>query len=127
MNIYDSTYYKFSLDGNRIIVRWKDTTAKMTYQDFKDSLMNLAGYIVEHKSKEILIDTMNFQFTLPEEYIAFRNDEFYPRIKRVGVTKQALFMPKEYLSYVKDEVAETDVVQTRYFASEAEATDWLSS
>lgn len=127
MKLYESTYYTFSLDGDTIINCWKDTTAKMTYQDFKDTLMNLAGYIVEHKSKKIIIDTMNFQFTLPEENLAFRNEEFYPRITKVGVTKQALVMPEAYLSYVKDEVADTDIVQTRYFASEAEATDWLSS
>jgi hypothetical protein len=127
MNLYDSTYYTFSLYGDTIINRWKDTTAKMTYQDFKDTLMNLAGYIVEYKSKKIIIDTLNFQFTLPDENLAFRNDEFYPRITKVGVTKQALVMPEAYLSYVKDEVADTDVVHTRYFASEAEAKDWLAS
>ena len=127
MNLYESTYYTFSIDGDTIINRWKDITAKMTYQDFKDTLMNLAGYIVEYKSKKIIIDTMNFQFTLPDENLAFRNDEFYPRITKVGVTKQALVMPEAYLSYVKDEVADTDVVHTRYFASEAEAKDWLAS
>lgn len=126
MQLYDSTYYTFSLEGDTIINRWKETTTTMTYQDFKDTLMNLAGYIVEHKSKKIIIDTMNFQFTLPEENLTFRNDEFYPRITKVGVTKQALVLPEAYLQYTKDEVAETDVVHTRYFATEAEAKEWLS-
>ncbi len=127
MKIYESTYYTFSLDGDMIINRWNENTAKMSFQDFKDALMNLAGYINEHKSNNILIDTTNFQFALPDENIAFRNEEFYPRITKVGVSRQALVMPKEYLAYVEDEVAETDVVQTRYFASETEAIDWLSS
>jgi hypothetical protein len=127
MKLYESTYYSFSLKGDTIINRWNDTTAKMSYQDFKDALMNLAGYIIEHKSKKILIDTTNFKFTLPSENVAFRNEEFYPRITKAGAMKQALVMPEEYLVYVKDEVAETDVVKTRYFAHETEAIDWLES
>lgn len=127
MKLYESTYYTFSIEGDTIINRWNDKTAEMSYQDFKDALMNLAGYINEHKSKKILIDTTNFQFALPDENIAFRNEEFYPRITKVGTRRQALVMPKEYLAYVEDEVAQTDVVQTRYFASETEAIDWLSS
>lgn len=127
MKLYESTYYTFSLDGDTIINRWKDTSAEMSYQDFKDSLMNLAGYINEHKSKMILIDTTDFKFTLPSENITFRNEEFYPRITKAGVTKQALVLPEEYLVYVTDEVAETDVVKTRYFSNESEATDWLAN
>jgi SpoIIAA-like len=127
MKVYESTYYTISLDGDTIINRWKDTTVKMSYQDFKDALMNLAGYIIEHKSKKILIDTTSFQFTLPSENVTFRNEEFYPRITKVGTNRQALVLHKEYLAYVKDEVAETDVVKTRYFASETEAIEWLSS
>lgn len=127
MKLYESTYYTFSLEDDTIINRWTDDTAKMSYQDFKDALMNLAGYMIEHKAEKLLIDTTNFKFTLPSENIAFRNEEFYPRITKVGAKKQALVMPKEYLAYVEDEVAETDVVKTRYFADEAEATDWLAS
>lgn len=118
MNLYESTYYTFSLEGDTIINRWNNNTAKMSYQDFKDTLMNLAGYIIEHKSKKILIDATNFQFNLPSENVAFRNEEFYPRITKVGTKRQALILPKEYLAFVEDEVAETEVVQTRYFASE---------
>jgi hypothetical protein len=127
MKLYESTYYTFSLEGDTIINRWNDNTGKMSYQDFKDALMNLAGYIIEHKSEKILIDTYNFQFTLPSDNISWRNEEFYPRITKVGTMKQALIMPEEYLAYVEDEVAENDVVQTRYFARETEAIDWLSS
>jgi GR25 family glycosyltransferase involved in LPS biosynthesis len=126
MKLYESTYYTFTLEGDTIINRWSANTADMSYQDFKDALMNLAGYIIEHKSKKILIDITSFQFALPSENVAFRNEEFYPRITKVGARRQALIMPEEYLAYVQDEVAETDVVQTRYFAREAEAIDWLS-
>ena len=127
MKLYESTYYTSSLEGDTIVNRWNANTSKMSFQDFKDTLMNLAGYIIEHKSKKILIDTTNFQFTLPSDNISWRNEEFYPRITKVGTKRQALILPKEYLAYAEDEVAETDVVQTRHFASETEATDWLSS
>ena len=127
MKLYESTYYTFSLEGDTIINRWSADTAKMSFQDFKDTLMNLAGYIIEHKSTKIIIDATNFQFSLPDDNITWRNENFYPRITKVGTKRQALILPKDYLAYAEDEIAESDMVQTRYFASETEAKDWLSS
>lgn len=126
MQIYESNYYQFELEKDRIVNRWKDNSDKMTYQDFKDALMNLAGYINEHRILHILIDTNNFKFQLPPENLEFRNNEFYPRIKKVGEVKQAIVMPEEFLQYVEDEIGDGVVVPTRYFAKESEATAWLA-
>ncbi|MBA3723565.1 MAG: STAS/SEC14 domain-containing protein [Candidatus Levybacteria bacterium] len=127
MKIYESTFYQFELDEDRIVNRWKDTTDKMTFQDFKDALMTLAGYVIEYRTPKILIDTTNFKFQLPPENVEFRNEVFYPRVTKVGAVKQALIMPKEYLQYVKDEIGSDVVVPTRYFSDESEATAWLDS
>lgn len=127
MKIYDSTFYSFELDGDRIVNRWKDTTVNMTFQDFQDALMNLAGFMIEHQKPHILIDTTHFKFQLPPENVEFRNTVFYPRVTKVGAVKQALIMPEEYMKYVKDEVGGDVVVPTRYFSDESEAIDWLTS
>lgn len=124
--LYESTYYSLSVKGDTMINRWNANTSKMSYQDFKDALMNLAGYIIEYKTKKLLIDTKEFQFTLPNENTTWRNEVFYPRITKVGTDRQALVMPKEYLAYVTDEVGENEIVQTRYFSDEIEAINWLS-
>lgn len=126
MKIYESTFYQFALDGDRIVNRWKDTSSKMTFQDFKDALMNLAGFAIENRMSKILIDTNNFRFELPPENVEFRNKVFYPRVTKVGAVRQALVMPKEYLQYVEDELGEDVIVPTRYFSEELEAVAWLS-
>ena len=125
MKIYESKYYGFELNDNIMVNRWHDSTDKMNYQDFKDALMNFAGFIIENKSTRILIDTTNFKFQLPAEADEFRNKDFNPRITKIGEVKQALIMPKEYLQYVKDEIGEDVIVPTRYFSEESEATAWL--
>ncbi len=127
MKLYESKYYEFELSDNIMINRWLDTTDQMTYQDFKDALMNLAGFMIEHKSTRLLIDTSNLKFQLPAEADEFRTKEFNPRITKAGEVKQALVMPKEYLQYVQDELGNDVVVPTRYFSEESEAAAWLAS
>ncbi len=127
MKIYESKYYGFELSDTIMINRWHDTTAQMTYQDFKDALMNLAGFMIEHKSTRLLIDTTNFKFELPAEADEFRNKEFNPRITKIGEIRQALVMQKDYLKYVYDELGSDVIVPTRYFGEESEATSWLTS
>jgi hypothetical protein len=62
-----------------MINRWLESTAHMDFQDFKDALMNLAGYNIEYKATRTLVDTTNFKFELPPENIEFRNKEYHPR------------------------------------------------
>lgn len=125
MKIYESTFYQFELEDNCLIVRWKDNTGQMTYQDFKDALMNFAGYVIEHKMLNVLIFAENFKFRQPEEEPTWRNEEYAPRVTKVGKVRQALVMPEEFLQYVTDEVGATDKVHSRYFANESEARAWL--
>lgn len=127
MKIYESTYYSFELNEKTIVVRWKDNTDKMNYQDFKDALMNFAGYVIEHQSLKVLIFAENFKFRQPEEEAEWRKNVYNTRIKKVGEVKQALVMPKEFLPYVEDEIGSTALVQVRYFSDESEATAWLDS
>ncbi len=127
MKIYESTYYSFELEDKYMIVRWKDNTDQMNYQDFKDALMNFAGYVIEHKALNILIFAENFKFIQPEEEPKWRNEEYAPRVIKVGKVRQALVMPKEFLQYVKDEVSDTDKIHSRYFSNERGARAWLDS
>lgn len=125
MKIYDSTYYSFELDDNYMIFHWKDSTDQMSLQDFKDALMNFAGYVIENQTLKLLVFTENFKFNTPEEGHVWRKNEYNSRIKKVGEVKQALVMKEEYLKYVEDEI--DSVVPVRYFSSEGEARAWLDS
>ncbi len=124
MKIYKSKYYEIELHDNIMINRWLDTTAQMDFQDFKDALMNLAGYNIEYKATRTLVDTNNFMFKLPPENIEWRDKEYHPRVAKAGESKIALLMPKEYLQFVKDEL--DILVPTRYFSEESEAIAWLT-
>ncbi len=124
MKLYKSKYYEIELRDNILINRWLENTAHMDFQDFKDALMNLAGYNIEYKATRTLVDTTNFRFELPSENIEFRNKEYHPRVAKAGKSKIALVMPKEYLQFIKDEL--DILVPTRYFSEESEAVAWLA-
>ncbi len=125
MQLYESTFYRFELNDSYMIFHWKDTTDQMTLQDFKDALMNFAGYVIEHQAVKILVFTENFKFNTPEEGHEWRKREYNPRIKKAGEVKQALIMKEEFLPYVQDEI--DSVVPVRYFSSESEARAWLDN
>lgn len=123
MKLYKSRYYEIELHDDYIIMEWLESTAQMKFQDFKDALMNLAGFNIEYKATKTLVNTMNFRFNLPPENIEWRDTQYHTRIIKAGESKIALLMPKEYLQYVKDEL--DILVPTRYFSEESEAVDWL--
>lgn len=123
MKLYTSKYYEIELHDTIMINRWLASTAQMDFQDFKDALMNLAGYNIEYKATHTLVDTNNFRFQLPPENIAWRDKEYHPRVVKAGESKIALVMPKEYLKFVKDEL--DILVPTQYFSEESEAIAWL--
>jgi uncharacterized CHY-type Zn-finger protein len=125
MNIYESTYYSFELDNNYMVFHWKENTDQMSLQDFKDALMNYAGYVLEHQTVKLLVFTENFKFNTPAEGHEWRKEEYNKRIIKVGAVKQALIMKEEFLQYVEDEI--DSPVPVRYFASESEARAWLDS
>ncbi|MDY6868438.1 MAG: STAS/SEC14 domain-containing protein [Chloroflexota bacterium] len=125
MKIYESTFYSFELSEKYLIFHWKDNTDQMSLQDFKDALMNFAGYVIEHKILNLLVFAENFKFNTPEEGHEWRKKEYNQRIKKVGDVKQALVMPEEVLQYVEDEI--DSVVPVRYFSNESEARAWLDS
>ena len=125
MKIYESTYYSLELKDDCMEFHWKDNTDQMSYQDFKDALMNFAGYVIEHKTLNILIFAEEFKFRQPEEEPEWRKNEYNPRITKVGAVKQALVLKEEFLQYVKDET--DSAVPSRYFSDVSEATDWLTN
>ncbi len=125
MKIYESTFYSFEQSDTSMVFHWKDNTDQMSLQDFKDALMNFAGYVIEHQILKLLVFTENFKFNTPEEGHEWRKKEYNTRIKKVGAVKQALIMKEEFLQYVEDEI--DSLVPVRYFSNESEARAWLDS
>ena len=127
MTLYSHSLYQFTLLDNNILQNeWTEKTATMTLEDFQEAVQNHAGFAIEHRSLNLLIDTRNFKFTLPEENIAWTEKELNPRYHKLGVKKFAMIMPAQYLQYVKDTPAKDGKFATRYFADYNEGLAWLS-
>lgn len=127
MTLYSHSLYQFTLLDNNILKNeWTEKTETMTYEDFQEAVQNHAGFAIEHRSLNLLVDTRNFKYTLPEENIIWTEDELNPRYHKLGVKKFAMIMAAEYLSYVQDIPAQDGKFATRYFADYNEALAWLS-
>jgi hypothetical protein len=127
MILYSHSLYQFTLLDNNILKNeWTEKTANMNLEDFQEAVQNHAGFAIEHRSLNLLVDTRNFKFTVPEENNAWSENELNPRYHKLGVKKFAMILPAEYLSYVKDIPTQDGKFATRYFADYNEAVDWLS-
>jgi hypothetical protein len=127
MTLYSHSLYQFTLLDNNILKNeWTEKTETMTLEDFQEAVQNHAGFVIEHHCLNLLVDTRNFKFTVPEENSAWSEKELNPRYHKLGVKKFAFIMPAEYLSYVKDIPAQDGKFATRYFADENQAVAWLS-
>lgn len=127
MTLYTNSLYQLTLLDNNILQNeWTEKTATMSYEDFQEAVQNHAGFVIEYGSVNLMVDTRNFKFSLPEENATWAEKENYPRYYKAGVKKFAFVMPAEYLPYVKDIPAEDGKFETRYFADYDEALAWLS-
>jgi|688.fasta_scaffold25474_3 hypothetical protein len=127
MTLYSHSLYQFTLLDNNILKNeWKEKTETMTLEDFQEAVQNHAGFVIEHRCLNLLVDTRNFKYTIPEENNEWTEKELNPRYHKLGVKKFAFIMPAEYLAYVKDTPAKDGKFASRYFADENEAVAWLS-
>ncbi len=127
MTLYSHSLYQFTLLDNNILKNeWTEKTATMTLEDFQEAVQNHAGFAIEYRSLNLLVDTRNFKYTLPAENNAWTAKELNPRYYKLGVKKFAMIMPAEYLQYVKDTPAQDGKFASRYFADYNEALAWLS-
>jgi L-asparaginase/Glu-tRNA(Gln) amidotransferase subunit D len=127
MTLYSHSLYQFTLLDNNILKNvWTEKTQTMTLEDFQEATQNHAGFVIEHSSLNLLVDTRNFKYRVPEENTAWTEKELNPRYHNIGVKKFAFIMPVEYLAYVKDTPSQDGKFATRYFADENEALTWLS-
>jgi hypothetical protein len=88
----ESPLYRFELVHDVLAFRWTERTARMTEQDFKDAVMNDAGFALEHRPLGLLIDTTSFRYPAPTPG-AWRDEAVVPRYLRAGVTRMAYVAP----------------------------------
>ena len=128
MIVYQNSLYTFELIEDRQVLSftWTMKTAEMTYENFQDACSNYAGFAIEHNIQRLFVDTMDFRFQMPEEFISWREQKLNPRYYRIDVKKFAYLMPKDIADGLEELVPEDDTFTTSYFGSKQEALNWLT-
>ncbi|MEL6191534.1 MAG: hypothetical protein AAFR66_05775 [Bacteroidota bacterium] len=129
MTIYQhSLYYlEFNEKKKAITFRWQDDHADMSFEDFTEACTNYAGFIAEYKVDQVIVDTRNFQYQMPEDFSGWRDNFHYPRLRRMGLQKMAFLMPESAMPYMKNVSAEENQFAVHYFVKETEAFRWLAN
>ncbi len=128
--LFENSLYRFILLEEKLpilLFEWTDKNKEMNYEDFQESCHNYAGFAWQYQTKQLLVDTCNFQFQLPEDFTVWREEQLNPRYYRLGVQKFAYITKPEFLPLMKDIPAENGTFETRNFASTPEAIHWLTS
>jgi hypothetical protein len=127
MLLFSTSLYSFELIENQkiLLFNWTDKTLEMNYEDFQSACSNYAGFAIEYQIQRLLVDTRNFAYKLPPEYVAWREQKLNPRYYQLGVKKFAYLVPKEVIEFTVNIPAENGKFATQYFADESKAIAWL--
>lgn len=121
--LYENSLYAFELEGPTLAFRWTPATAQMSEEDFKDALMNYAGFALEHRPTGLLIDTRRFHF--PHDTPgAWRDAHVLPRYLRAGASRMAYVLPEGAGPSLPPPRATGDFREA-FFVDEGAARRWL--
>ena len=109
-------------------IRWYDSTAAMSGDQFNEWLSVFAGYVEERKPSGVLVDATQFSMPMERMNTEWRDENIVPRYDAAGLQKFAFHMPAG-MPLVGNEPAPEGPAQfsTGYFGKRAEAVEWLSS
>ncbi len=127
--LFQNSLYEFVLlkEPNALVFNWKDETRSMTYDDFQEACGNYAGFVIEYHTANLIVNSKEFHFELPEKYRAWKNENLNPRYAKAGVSKQAFVMrTKDYELFKQEEVQDEGYVN-RYFDTQEQAVTWLNA
>jgi hypothetical protein len=109
-----------------IEVRWFDTTASMSKEEFERWLSIFADHVVRLRRSRVLIDGTNFKTNPAFMDGAWRDANIIPRYNAAGVTSFAFHMPAEMpMVGAPPAREEPGRFATGYFGSREEAVGWL--
>jgi hypothetical protein len=112
--------------ANLIEVRWFDTTASMSKEQFQQWLSTFADHVAKSRRPRVLIDSLQFRTNPAFMDGAWRDANIIPGYNAAEVTKFAFLMPAE-IPVVGKSPAREDPGRflTGYFAGRKDALVWL--
>lgn len=124
MILYDHQYMEFVSKEDRIDFIWKPETEKMTDHDFQYTILRYASYVMEYRTKKVLIDLTNFKFTPAEASGQFHSDYVTKIYNMMGVTRKVFVAPFMENKVIGKEPG-TDY-DSAFMSSYDEAVNWLN-
>jgi len=127
MILFDTPLYQFeSIEQDQILLfKWKETTKDMNFLNFQEACMIYAGLAIEHDIKNLLIDTTEFYYELPEDYMDWKNKNLNPRYAKVPIKKHAFLMKSEGFEAFANQEFEESTYLNKFFKEQQKAVNWL--
>lgn len=120
-----STYFA---DKNYILNYWTGHS-RLTNQDFQKAMTAVADKALNLRAKGILVDTREFNLTIPPEVQEWYDAQIVPKHLKAGILKMAFLLPEDIFAYVSIEQTmdeqKAQAQQTKYFETYEEAENWI--
>ena len=115
-------------EDDYIEIRWYDTTAAMTGDEFNQWLSQFAGCVETARRSGVLVDSVQFRMDMARMDAAWRDAHIIPRYNAAGVKRFAFLMPEGMPAIGGPPVHEGPAdFPTAYFATRTDALAWLGS
>jgi hypothetical protein len=129
IQLHDDRFLKISWEAKvRIIsIDWKDSTASMTGEEFKQEFTLFAGHVEKKHAGGILVDVSKFHHKPDPEFMPWRVKNISNRYTAAGVKREAFLFPKgAQIPPTMNQLAPGEEFLTRGFDNPEEATAWLT-
>ena len=107
-------------------LRWFDTTADMSAQEFQAALSTFAGCVERCRRSRVMIDSTSFRMNPANMDGPWRDANIIPRYNAAGVARFAFHMPQGMPMIGTPPAPEGPATfPTGYFGTRRAALDWL--
>ena len=125
MALYEHKYMTFEQKKDRIDFIWKSGTESMTDHDFQYCILRYASFVMEYRSKKVLIDLSDFKFSPSEASGRFHSDYVTKVYNMMGVTRKVFVAPFMENKVIGKEPG-TDY-ENAFMQTFEEAVDWVNA
>ena len=115
-------------EHDTIEIRWFDSTATMSGDEFNDWLSRFAAEVERTGRSRVLVDGLTFLMPMQRMDAGWRDANIIPRYNAAGVERFAFLMPAGMPAIGAPPATEgATTYPTAYFGTRRSAMEWLTS
>ena len=103
---------------------WREGTAAMSDEDFRETLQVFAEAALQHKATRLVVDVRLFRYRPSKEILEWRDDVTVAKYNRAGAKRLAWIRSGDVPSMKPASLQKS--YEDRYFSSEDEALAWVT-